>query len=66
MRTQFPERLKIVEDIAAGRPVDTKDSDYWRLLGLNIPKPATIWNDIDGPELWQKARGFLKKLNPFD
>lgn len=65
LRKQFPERMKIVEDVAAGRPVETKDSDYWRLFSLNLPKPATIWRRIDGPELWQKAKGLLGKLNPF-
>lgn len=66
LRAKFPERMKIVEDVAAGRPVETKDSDYWRVASFNIPKPATIWNAIDGPEIWQKARGFLSRLNPFD
>lgn len=65
LRTQFPARMKIIEDIAAGRAVETKDSDYWRVAGLQIPKPKTIWDDIDGPELLGKARAFLVRLNPF-
>jgi len=66
LRAKFPERMKIVEDVAAGRPVETQDSDYWRVANFNIPKPATIWNAIDGPGLWQKAKGFLSRLNPFN
>lgn len=65
LRKQFPERMKIVEDVAAGHPVETQDSDYWRVFGLDIPRPATVWRDIDGPELWQNGVSFLKKLNPF-
>lgn len=66
LRAKFPERMKIVEDVAADRPVDTKDSDYWRVAGFDVPKPATIWKTIDGPKIWKQAESFLKRLNPFD
>lgn len=65
LREKFPARMKIVEDIAAGRPVETKDSDYWRVFGFQIPKPKTIWNDIGGPELLEKARSLFDRFNPF-